>query len=169
LPENPVDEALLAAGRLANPHGQAVFLEKLHVLCNASQAVAHAQFKLPTRLATPNGGYRTIVSSVVRRAIHPCDDTGVAARSVASARSVVPFDWATELSTSAGGSTVRSVTEMMRSEPATSPYDDDCGAYCEVGSAMGCGTSCGSDIESVCDSGCDSEVAAGVDGAAFLS
>jgi hypothetical protein len=48
-----VDEALLAAGRLANPHGQAVFFGKIHVFHNAMQAVAHARFKLPRNLGTP--------------------------------------------------------------------------------------------------------------------
>lgn len=52
LPETPVDKALLAAGRLANPHGQAVFFGKIHVFYNAMQAVAHAQFKLPRNLGT---------------------------------------------------------------------------------------------------------------------
>jgi hypothetical protein len=45
-----VDKALLAAGRSANPHGQAVFFRKLHVFHNTMQAVAHAQFKLPRAL-----------------------------------------------------------------------------------------------------------------------
>jgi hypothetical protein len=47
-----VDKALLAASRLANPHGQAVFFGKIHVFHNAMQ-VAHAQFKLPRNLGTP--------------------------------------------------------------------------------------------------------------------
>jgi hypothetical protein len=35
-----VDKTLLAAGRLANPHGQAVFFGRIHVFHNAMQAVA---------------------------------------------------------------------------------------------------------------------------------
>jgi hypothetical protein len=48
-----VDKALLAAGRLANPHGQAVLFEKNDVFPNASQAVAHARFNVPRGPATP--------------------------------------------------------------------------------------------------------------------
>jgi hypothetical protein len=51
-PRSPVEEALLAVGRLANPHRQAVFFQKIPRLSQMRRKVAHAQFKLPRKLAT---------------------------------------------------------------------------------------------------------------------
>jgi hypothetical protein len=53
-PRTPVDETLLAAGRLANPHGQAVFSEKSTSFAVASQAEWHTRGSgAKKRLATP--------------------------------------------------------------------------------------------------------------------
>jgi hypothetical protein len=55
-PRTRVEEALLAVGRSANPHGQAVCFGLVHVLCKASQAVAHAPIELLKTLAAHESG-----------------------------------------------------------------------------------------------------------------
>jgi hypothetical protein len=88
-----VDEALLAAGRLANQHGQAVSFGKIHVFHNAMQAGTRAVQVAKKSGHTHLSSHRSkvndaacIVTRALRRLGLPLDLAAVVLRYFASKR-----------------------------------------------------------------------------------